>query len=230
MAGITTANTPSSVLDTTVSVTVRYRDNSVARVIRGNPAKWRIRAQLGPWQLVVRAFTWQNWCRPKPPSLVTFSAAGREAALRFFTPPACRHRRAASKLARSSLPFTGGGIPAHILAADTPIPLSPALIRTTNAWLVSDGRTLVAAYAGEAGEDSAVGRFAIVRQNLLFGIQTCQLIDLGRIGAVRITQAPTGAEVETFAQRSGTRPRRASCRSRHTRPTFVAVDRLGPPQ
>jgi hypothetical protein len=200
VAGITTANTPPCLLDTTVRVTVRYRDHSVARVIRGNPAKWQIRKQLGPWQMVeARAFTWQNWCHPKPPSVVTVSAAGREEAVRVRTPAQCRNRRAASKLVNSSVPRLGG-IPAGILSPDAPIPLSPALIRTTNAWLVSDGRTLVAVYAGEAGNDPAIGRFAIVRQNLLFGLQTCQVIDLGRIGAVRITRAPAGAAAETSAQ------------------------------
>jgi hypothetical protein len=102
-------------------------------------------------------------------------------------------------------PAEGDRIPAHILPPDTPIPLSPALIRVTNGWLVSDGRTLVAVYAGEAGNDPIVGRFAIIRQNLVIGFQTRNIIDVGKIGAVRITEAPSGAEVETSAQRADLR-------------------------
>jgi hypothetical protein len=90
-------------------------------------------------------------------------------------------------------------IPAHMLSEDVPVPVSPELLVPTSGWLVSDGVNLVAVYAGAAGEDSAVGRFAIVRQNLAIGLQDVKLVDAGKVGAVTITDAPIGAAVETSA-------------------------------
>jgi hypothetical protein len=91
-------------------------------------------------------------------------------------------------------------MPAHFISPDTPVPVPPNLIRVKNGWLASNGRTLVAAYAGEAGNDPSVGRFVIIRQNLVFGIQTRDIVDAGQTGAVHITSAPTGRSVETSAQ------------------------------
>jgi hypothetical protein len=87
-----------------------------------------------------------------------------------------------------------------MLPPDSQPPFSPSIIRTTNGWLVSNGRTLVAVYGGEAGNDPSVGMFGILRQDLEFGWQTRQIITVGNVGAVRITQAPSGAAVETSAQ------------------------------
>src|SRR5439155_1770731 len=84
---------------------------------------------------------------------------------------------------------------------DVPVPISPALLRTTNGWLASDGATLVAVYAGAAGNDSSRGRLVIVRQNLVKGIQTQDVVDAGRTGALTIDDAPAGAAVETSSQR-----------------------------
>ena len=92
-------------------------------------------------------------------------------------------------------------IPAAMLPSDTPIPLSPQLIHVTNAWLVSDGKTLVAVYAGSAGNDATEGRFVIVRQNLEVGKQTQDVVNVHGSGAVSITDAPRGAAVEASAQR-----------------------------
>jgi len=91
-------------------------------------------------------------------------------------------------------------IPAHMLPSDVPVPVSPEVIRPTSAWLVSDGTTLVAVYAGAAGNDAAVGRFVIVRQNLVAGVQRLQTVGAGRTGALSIVDAPSGAAVETSAQ------------------------------
>src|SRR6266498_654524 len=63
-------------------------------------------------------------------------------------------------------------IPAHMLPADTPVPISPQVLQPDNGWLVSDGATLVAVYAGAAAGDPSSGRFVIVRQNLAAGRQT----------------------------------------------------------
>jgi hypothetical protein len=42
-------------------------------------------------------------------------------------------------------------IPARMLGSGVPVPISPSVLRVRNGWLVSDGRTLVAVYAGAAG-------------------------------------------------------------------------------
>ena len=91
-------------------------------------------------------------------------------------------------------------IPAKLLGPDVPVPISPSLLQTTNGWLVSDGATLVAVYAGAAGNDPSQGRFVIIRQNLVRGVQTQDVVDAGRTGALTIVDAPAGAAVETSAQ------------------------------
>jgi hypothetical protein len=119
---------------------------------------------------------------------------------------------------RERAPIPAGSpdrIPAHLLGADTPVPVSPVLLQPTNGWLVSNGASLVAVYAGAAGEDESVGRFVIVRQNLVAGTQNTKLVDAGKVGSIFITEAPVGAAVETsaltgdltFRARSGARGR-----------------------
>jgi hypothetical protein len=92
-------------------------------------------------------------------------------------------------------------IPAQMLAADAPVPISTQVLKPANAWLVSDGATLVAVYAGAAANNPSNGRFVIVRQNLAIGRQTEDTIDVTGTGLLRITAAPRGAAVETSAQR-----------------------------
>jgi len=92
-------------------------------------------------------------------------------------------------------------IPAHILQNGTPIPVSPEMIRVSNAWLDSDGVTLVAVYAGSAGTDPATGRFVIVRQNTQTGQQTLTIVNVPGARVLSIVKPPTGPGVETSAQR-----------------------------
>ena len=94
-------------------------------------------------------------------------------------------------------------IPAQMLGFDAPVPVAPSLLQERNGWLVSNGRTLVAVYAGAAGGNSSTGRIVIVRQNLVSGRQTVTTLDAGPTGALRITSAPLGASVETTAQTGG---------------------------
>jgi hypothetical protein len=103
-------------------------------------------------------------------------------------------------------------IPAQMLSADVPVPIAPSIVRVQNGWLVSDGRTLVAAYAGAAGNDPSVGRVVIVRQNLAAGKQTVGTVDAGPTGALEITAAPLGRTVETSAQTGSLRLRTAGGR------------------
>ena len=91
-------------------------------------------------------------------------------------------------------------IPGKVLSSDVPVPVPPAVLRERNGWLVSDGKTLVAVYAGAAGSDSSVGRIVIVRQDLVAGTQTVRIVDAGRTGALTIARAPLGSSVETSAQ------------------------------
>ncbi|HJQ73424.1 MAG TPA: hypothetical protein VJ814_00960 [Gaiellaceae bacterium] len=84
-------------------------------------------------------------------------------------------------------------LPARLLGPGVPVPISPSLLRATNGWLASDGRTLVAVYAGAGGDDPAVGRVVIVRQDLVAGTQTVQTVDTGPTGALTIVAAEKGA-------------------------------------
>lgn len=104
-------------------------------------------------------------------------------------------------------------IPARMLGPAVPVPISPALLRSRNGWLVSDGRTLVAVYAGAAGNDSAVGRLVIVRQDLTAGTQAVRTLDTGPTGALAIAAAPLGASVETSAQTGSIQLRTAGGRA-----------------
>jgi hypothetical protein len=92
-------------------------------------------------------------------------------------------------------------IPARMLGSAVPVPIAPSVIQVRNGWLVSDGRTLVAVYAGAAGNDPSVGRLVIVRQDLVAGRQTVRTLDAGPTGALVIAEAPLGGSVETSAQR-----------------------------
>jgi hypothetical protein len=91
-------------------------------------------------------------------------------------------------------------IPGRMLGSDVPVPIPPSVLRVRNGWIVSDGRTLVAVYAGAAGKDPSVGRLVIVRQDLAAGRQTVRTLDAGPTGALTITAAPLGSAVETSAQ------------------------------
>ena len=100
--------------------------------------------------------------------------------------------------------FVPDPIPAKILDSDVPIPIPASIITETNGWLVSNGYSLVAVYAGSAGDDPTQGRVVIVRQDVRAGKQTVQIVDAGTTGALTITSdAPTGAAVETTALTGG---------------------------
>jgi len=96
--------------------------------------------------------------------------------------------------------FAPDPIPAKILGPDVPVPIPSSVITETNGWLVSNGYSLVAVYAGSSGSDSTQGRVVIVRQDLRAGTQAVQIVDAGPTGPLTITpDAPAGAAVETTA-------------------------------
>ena len=109
---------------------------------------------------------------------------------------------AAASTGRAATPaFVPEPIPAAILGADVPVPIAASVIDETNGWLVSDGSTLVAVYAGSKGDDPTQGRVVIVRQDLRTVKQTVQIVDAGATGPLTVAAgAPTGAAVETSAQ------------------------------
>ena len=107
---------------------------------------------------------------------------------------------AAAPAAPAAPAFTPDPIPAKILDANVPVPISSSIITETNGWLVSNGYNLVAVYAGSAGNDAAQGRVVIVRQDLRGSKQTVQIVDAGSTGPLTISSdAPAGAAVETTA-------------------------------
>jgi hypothetical protein len=173
-------------------------------------ADWSVNAVLRPWSSVVHTWVWRNWCPDSQgQATVKFSVpSGRAVSQLVPNPPTCVSAGAASTVADLGtgtryVQRPGSRIPPHILPRGTPPPLHAAQITVKNAWLVSNGYTLVAVYAGYEGNDPAIGRFAIIRQNLIFGVQYAppDFVDVGRVGALKITRSPTGASHETSAQR-----------------------------
>lgn len=208
VAGIVTKGAPACTLKTTLRIAVHYHfgnvDPRAVRPVLGNPTRWGVSRVLHPWSQVVHTWTWRNWCRRPRHEYLVLAGPGERIAHRIGA-PACRDRHHTSAFVDTGggtrlVPFVQKPIPAHILSSDTPIPVSPAVIRVQNAWLVSDGRTLVAVYAGEAGSDPSKGRFVIIRQNLVFGNQSQDVVAAGPTGAVELTDVPLGAAVETSAQ------------------------------
>jgi hypothetical protein len=215
VAGILAKGGPVCRLKTTVRIAVRYHHagnvdppKGPVRPVRGNPTRWHVSRVLRPWSQVVHTWTWRNWCRRPRHEFLVLAGSSATGSVRIstrITAPVCRDRHVSSTLADTAsgtrlVPATGDRIPAHILPQDAPIPVSPTLIRVRNAWLVSDGRTLVAVYAGEAGNDPARGLFVIIRHNLVFGNRWQDVVPAGHTGAVELTQVPLGPAVETSAQ------------------------------
>lgn len=172
-------------------------------------AQWRVNAVLRPWSSVVHTWVWRNWCTDSQgDAKLEFSVpGGRILSHDVPEPPTCVNAGEGSTAVDLGtgtryVKRPGNRIPPHILPTGVQSPLSPALITVKNAWLLSDGYTLVAVYAGRAGNDSSIGRFAIVRQNLIFGIQynPPDVVDVRKAGALKITEAPRGASHETTAQ------------------------------
>ena len=93
------------------------------------------------------------------------------------------------------------GIPAAVEQGNARVEaLSPALIRVSNSWIVSNGRRLVVVYAGAAGDEATRGRVVIIRQDREAGSQTQDVVDVPGSGALTINGAPLGPRVETSAQ------------------------------
>jgi len=193
-------------LDTTIQLVIR--SGSGGAVVS---AHWNANAVLRPWDSVVHTWIWRNWCRPasEGPPTVEFGVPGRGVRQLVESPPACVRATALSTLSdlgtgKKYVQRPGDRIRPHILPKKIPPPLHQALIKVRNAWVVSDGYTLVAVYAGTAGNSPTVGRFAIIRQNEIFGVQyqPPDIVDVPRARGLKIVRAPRGASRETTAQRA----------------------------
>jgi len=192
----------SCLLQTTVRVTVVDSGGVEAR------GRWRVSTVLQPWSAVVHTWVWRNWCHRGSSVRVEFSLpSGKHVAQRVADRPTCVDKTAPTTLVALGtgtkyVPRPGDRIPPQLLPPGTPPPLPQALIEVNNGWIVSDGYTLVAVYAGTAGNDASRGRFAIIHQNLIFGVQyePPDIVDIPNAGALEITGWPNGAAAETSAQ------------------------------
>ena len=172
-------------------------------------ADWSVNSVRRPWSSIAHTWIWRNWCDTGPGTEATFavSVPGEPTVSQPIpVPPVCVAAGAPTTLTdlgtgTKYAPRSDRFVP-HFLPRRAPPPLPYALIHARNAWLASDGYTLVAVYAGSPGIDPSIGRFVIVRQNEIFGVQYApdDTVDVGRVGAVRITRAPRGRSRETTAQ------------------------------
>ena len=196
-------NRRSCSLRTTIRLKISGSDGVVAS------AKWRVHTVRHPWSDIVHTWVWRNWCEEKhgEARVKVSDSSGRTLSQRIAGPPVC-----ASADAATTVTNLGTGtryvkrpserIPPHMLPKGTPPRTQWRDLNPKNAWIVGNGYTLVVVYAGSPGGDPSLGRFAIVRQNLIFGVQydPPDLVDVGKVGAIRITRAPRGRSRETTAQ------------------------------
>lgn len=195
-------------LQTTIDITVDGPTGAA-----GATAEWHVNAVLRPWSNVVHTWSWQNWCTngsAGDPVVTVTDEAGSKHQRTVSDPPGCTDSGAATSLAE-----VGGGttyvkrpdkpIRPHILRKGTPPSLHAAVITPKNAWIASDGYTLVVVYAGRPGVHPSIGRFAVIRQNLVFGVQynPPDIVDVGKTGAIRITSTPHGSATSVQRGRIG---------------------------
>jgi hypothetical protein len=84
-------------------------------------------------------------------------------------------------------------------------PLSSSVIwPVVNGWAASDRIRNTAVWAGAAGVGHhSTGRFAILRDNYRLVTQNTYTVDVAGAGPLKITDAPLGPRVVTWAQRRG---------------------------
>ena len=141
-------------------------------------ADWDVNGVRRPWSGIVHTWVWRNWCEAEPGAGHRRVQRSRAKRLRPTHPESAGLREPGRTVDRRRS-RDGNEVRAAPVASD-PAAHPPqgsrhrlftyALINPKNAWLVSDGYTLVAVYAGSPGEDPSIGRFAIVRQNAIFGV------------------------------------------------------------
>jgi len=181
-----------------VRTTIRL---AVGRSLSTVRRRWTLSRVVPFWAPVAHRWLLTSWCGARRGLRASVAAPADHAFVKLRTPPRCRGGRTRLRDAGpTAVRPCCGVIAAHFLSPETPVPISPARLRVTNDWLVSNGVTLVSVYAGESGNDPAVGSFGIVRQNWVFGYQTTTFVDVPGTGAVTLTSAPIGRAVVTSAQ------------------------------
>jgi hypothetical protein len=189
-------------LHTTIRLTIKGSKGLAAT------AEWTVTSVRRPWTGIAHTWVWRNWCTAdQGNATVEFHAPGERTTRQTISkPPAC-----VSPGAPSTVADVGTGtkyvkrqerFQPHILPKRAPPALHHEVLAVKNGWLVSDGYTLVAVYAGSPGIDPSIGRFGIIRQSAIFGVQydPPDLIDVGKVGALKITDARRGRSRETTAQ------------------------------
>jgi hypothetical protein len=101
-----------------------------------------------------------------------------------------------SKLEKKSIPATIVSDDIYFFATDTLNPIS-------NAWRVSNRKRFTQVEAGAMPEDDSIGVFAIFRHSFRGADQRAKLVKVVGAGKLEITDAPTGAAVESSAQHGG---------------------------
>lgn len=92
-------------------------------------------------------------------------------------------------------------IPAKIVTDDTYFFATDTLKPIRNAWRASDRKSFTQVEAGAMPDDDSIGALAIFRHSFKGAKQDADLVKVVGAGALEITNAPTGAEVESSAQR-----------------------------
>jgi hypothetical protein len=100
----------------------------------------------------------------------------------------------AAKSVRAGEIVPGG--PGPFFSSDT---ISPVV----NGWQASDHRTYTGVDAGANPADPSVGELGIFRQDFVNATQKQHVVHVPGAGAIRITKAPLGRGVVTWAQKRG---------------------------
>jgi hypothetical protein len=107
---------------------------------------------------------------------------------------------------------------------------SSDVISIRNGWQASDHRSYTAVEAGVNPADRSLGELGIFRQDFVKATQTQHLVKVPHAGALKITDAPLGRQVATWAQRRGNL-RFAGARgvrgTLHLRTDEVTIERRG---
>jgi hypothetical protein len=104
----------------------------------------------------------------------------------------------------------GHGLPATSIRPGRIVPGGPGPFFSSdvispilNGWEASDHRSYTAVDAGVNPADHSMGELGVFRQSFVRARQTQDVVDVPGAGAVRITDAPLGRDVSSWAQKRG---------------------------
>jgi hypothetical protein len=93
--------------------------------------------------------------------------------------------------------------PAEIISSPPSFLGSESVRPISNGWRTSNTRRFTQVEAGALPSDHSIGALAIFRYSFKTASQDANLVKVIGSGALKITHAPTGAGVESTAQRNG---------------------------